>query len=121
MRQSVFEDAKGVAAQATNPLDGPADERKKPPAGFAGAGNGGWRLAETPGPVKFPQQPALELVEILKAGCDGEVVEDQILAPVFSGRANPTFGKELERGLGGKHFLRAEVEAQGRDRGLKSW
>ncbi len=120
MRQSLFEDAKGVDAQATNPLDGPSNARKKPPPGFAGAGYGGWRLAEATGPVEFPQQPALKFVEILEAGGDSEVIEDQILAAVFSGLANSTFGKELERGLGGKHFLRAEVEAQGRDRGFKS-
>lgn len=121
MRQSTFEDPKGVAAQAANPLDGPADARKKPAAGFAGEGYGGWWLAETTGPVEFPQQPALELVEILKASGDSEVIEDQILAAVFSGCANSTFRKELERGLGGKHFLRAEVEAQGRNCGLKPW
>jgi len=70
VRQATFEDLKGVAAQAANALDGPADARKKPPTGFAGAGYGGWRLAETTGPVKLSQQPALELVEILKASGD---------------------------------------------------
>lgn len=121
MRQATFEDSKGVAAQAANALDGPSNAREKPTTGFAGAGYGGWRLAETTGPVEFPQQPALQFVEILQASGDGEIIEDQILTPVFSGLANSTFGKELERGLGGKHFLRAEVEAQGRNRGLKSW
>ena len=66
VRQATFEDSKGVAAQAANALDGPSNAREKPTTGFAGAGYGGWRLAETTGPVEFPQQPALQFVEILQ-------------------------------------------------------